>query len=106
MVRGSMGTRGQRWRMLATNCPIFLHTGGTGIDVGQMLFRGQQMPLAEHVERQIAAVVIAVKETPFPVSGHTTDLAQNRSNIVVGPNGITLADAGKVNAVVVTATQE
>jgi hypothetical protein len=39
---------------------------GTGVDVRRAQFGGQQMPAAEHIERQIAVgVVIAVKETLF-----------------------------------------
>src|SRR5437763_17062700 len=43
-----------------------LDAAGTGVDVGRAQFGGQQMPAAEHIERQIAVVVvIAVEETLF-----------------------------------------
>ena len=43
-----------------------LDAAGAGVDVGRAQLGGQQMPAAEHVERQIAVVVvIAVEETPF-----------------------------------------
>jgi len=42
----------------------------------------------------------------WSISGDTTDFALNGSSIVVGPNGIALPDCGKVNNVVVTATQQ
>src|SRR6201998_4901546 len=43
-----------------------LDAARAGVDVGRAAFGGQQMPAAEHVQRQIAvAVVIAVEETLF-----------------------------------------
>jgi hypothetical protein len=42
----------------------------------------------------------------WSISGDTTDFALNSSNVVVGPNNITSADCGKVNTVVLTATQQ
>ena len=42
----------------------------------------------------------------WSIAGDTTDFALTGSNIVVGPNGIALADCGKVDNVVVTATQQ
>ena len=42
----------------------------------------------------------------WSISGDTTDFALNGSNIVVGPSGIAMTDCGKVNNVVVTATQQ
>ena len=39
---------------------------GRGVDVRAPQLGGEQMPTAEHVQRQIAeAIVVAVKELPF-----------------------------------------
>jgi hypothetical protein len=42
----------------------------------------------------------------WSISGDTTDFALSGANIVVGPNGITSADCGKIDTVTVTATQQ
>ena len=42
-----------------------LNAAGTGIDVGRAQFGGQQMPAAEHVERQIAVGVVVTVEKPL-----------------------------------------
>jgi hypothetical protein len=39
------------------------------------------------------------------MTGDTTDFVLSGSNVVVGPNGITLADCGMTETVTVTATQ-
>ena len=61
-----MRTRGQRARMCATMRATSSTAPGRGVDVGAPQLGRQQMPAAEHVERQIAvAVVIAVEEPPL-----------------------------------------
>ncbi len=42
----------------------------------------------------------------WSISGDTTDFALSGSTVVVGPSGIALTDCGKVNHVVVMATQQ
>src|ERR1700730_2168683 len=75
-ARSRMRTLGQRRRIWATiratsaTLPWALQptglTRGAGIDVRRAQFARQQMPAAEHIERQIAVVVvIAVEKTAF-----------------------------------------
>ena len=65
-ARSRMRTRGPALADAGDDPRHLLDAAGAGIDVGRAQFGRQQMPAAEHVERQITVVVvIAVEETLF-----------------------------------------